>query len=105
MFTALWWRAPVLLLVLSILARLSAPIAADRFVSNAIRDPLCTALKMANTKARTKKTGERGHIAPALVRSANLVLIKVGLTLTAAFLALAIGMTFYYRTIMSRLFF
>ena len=60
---------------------------------------------MANTKARIKKAGEQGHIAPALVRSANLVIIKVGLILTAAFMALAIGMTFYYRTIKSWLFF
>jgi len=90
---------------LSILAQLSAPIAADRLVSNAISDPLCAAFKMANTKTRTKKAGERGHIAPALVRSSNLVIIKVGLTLTAALSALAIGMTFYYRTIMSWLFF
>jgi hypothetical protein len=66
---------------------------------------MANTLKMANAKARSKTARERGYIAPALVRSANLVVIKVGLTLTAAFLALAIGMTFYYRTIMSWLFF
>jgi hypothetical protein len=80
-----------------------------RFVSNTINDPLCSALKMVNTivntKARTQKARDRGHVAPALVRSANLVITKVGLILAVAFVALAIGMTFYYRTIMSFLLF
>jgi hypothetical protein len=60
---------------------------------------------MASTKARTKIIKGRGHIAPTLVRSANLVIMKVGLMLTAVFVALSIGMTFYYRTIMAWLFF
>jgi hypothetical protein len=90
---------------LRFLVQLSAPIAACRFVSNAISDRLYAALKMANTKARIKEVKERGHVAPALIRSANLVIVKVGLLLTAAFVALAIGMTFYYRTIISFLFF
>jgi hypothetical protein len=74
-------------------------------LSNAISDPLYAALRMADTKARTKRAEGRGHIAPALARSANLVIIRVGLILTAAFVALAIGMTFYYRTIISWLFY
>jgi hypothetical protein len=60
---------------------------------------------MADSKARTKRVERRGHIAPALVRSANLVVMKVGLMLAAVFALLSIGMTFYYRTIMSWLFF
>ena len=56
-------------------------------------------------KAQTKSVEMRGHVAPALVRSANLVVMKVGLILTAIFVALSIGMTFYYRTIISFLFF
>jgi hypothetical protein len=100
-----WLRALVQSVVLAILVQLSALIAACRFVSNAISDPLYAALKMANTKARIKKVKEREHVAPALVRSANIVIVKVGLVLTAAFVALAIGMTFYYRTIISWLFF
>jgi len=56
---------------------------------------------MANSKARTKRVKGRGHIAPALVRSANLFMVTVGLILTVVFVALSIGMTFYYRTIMS----
>jgi hypothetical protein len=39
------------------------------------------------------------------MRSANLVAMKVGLMLAAVFVVLSIGMTFYYRTIMSWLFF
>ena len=60
---------------------------------------------MADTKARTKRVEGRRHIAPVLVRSANLVVMKVGVMLTTVFVALSIGMTFYYRTIMSWLFF
>jgi len=60
---------------------------------------------MAATKARTKRIEGRRHVAPALVRSANLVIMKVGLILIAVFAAFSIGMTFYYRTIISFLFF
>jgi hypothetical protein len=42
---------------------------------------------------------KRGDVAPASVRSANLVIMKVGLILTAVFVALSIGMTLYYRDI------
>jgi hypothetical protein len=60
---------------------------------------------MAHPKARTKKMKGRRHVPPALVGSANLVVLKVSLILTAVCVALSIGMTFYYRTIMSFLFF
>jgi hypothetical protein len=59
---------------------------------------------MADTKARIKKVEEREQCAPALVRAANLVVVKVGVMLTVIFVALSIGMTFYYSTIMSWLF-
>ena len=60
---------------------------------------------MADTKDQTKKVKGHRHIAPASVRSGNLVIMKVGSILTALFVALSIGMTFYYHTIVSWLFF
>ena len=60
---------------------------------------------MADTKDQTKKVKGQRHIAPTQVRSANLVIVKIGSILTAVFVALSIGMTFYYRTIVSWLFF
>jgi hypothetical protein len=57
------------------------------------------ASRMADIKARTKVIVGRGNIASALVRSANLVIMKVVLILTAVFVALSIGMTLYYRNI------
>ena len=76
-----------------------------RAVPCAISDPLYAASRMADIKARTKRVEGRGCIAPPLVRSANLFILKVGVMLTAVFVALSIGMTFYYRAIMSWLFF
>jgi hypothetical protein len=60
---------------------------------------------MADTTARTKIMKKRGDVAPASVRSANLVIMKVGLILTGVFVALSIGMTLYYRNIIDFLFF
>ena len=90
---------------LALLVQLSAAIAAFRADAYAISDQLFAASRMADSKARTKRVEGRGHIAPALVRSANLVVMKVGLTLAAVFVVLSIGMTFCYRAIMSWLFF
>jgi hypothetical protein len=75
------------------------------FLAYAISDQLFAASRMADSEARTKRVEEQGHIAPALVRSANLVVMKVGLMLATVFVVLLIGMTFYYRTIMSWLLF
>ena len=90
---------------LALLVQLSAAIAAFRFVTYAISDQLYAASGMADSKPRTQRVEGRRHIAPASVRSANLVVMKVGLMLAAVFVVLSIGMTFCYRTIMSWLFF
>lgn len=82
---------------LAFLVQLSAAIAAFRAVAYAISAQLIAASRMTDSKARTKRVEGRGHIAPALVRCANLVVMKVGLMLAAVFVVLSIGMTFYYR--------
>ena len=56
-------------------------------------------------KTATKKAGSHEEVAPSLMRAANLVMIRVGLMLAAFLVALATCITYYYRLIVSWLFF
>jgi hypothetical protein len=89
---------------LALLMQLSAAIAAFCAVAYAIGDQLFAASRMADSRAPSKRV-KGAHVAPALMRSANRLVMKVGLMLAAVLVVLSIGMTFYYRTIMSWLFF
>jgi len=71
-----------------------------------MRRSLASALAiLSGTRERTKKVKAQVEIAPRLIRAANLVMLKVGLMLAAFFVAFAICLTYYYRTIASWLFF